>query len=141
MNGRRAWWVRYVARMAGRAFAGADRETEWGWMLRASVRVDTPAVRRKLERELRRNARPGMMSEFHVQRTRAGAARRGKTRISGAGGWYFIDEPAPDAPLTPRLDAAARASTPPVVAHTPKRGRAAWLAAAMLAALAAGGAL
>ena len=141
MNARRAWWVRYVARVAGPTFAASDREEEWGWMLRSSVGVDTPAVRRKLERELRRNARPDMMSGFHVQRTRAGAGGRGKTRISGAEGLYFIDEPAPDAPLTPRLDAAARASTPPVVAHTPKRGRAAWLAAAMLAALAAGGAL
>lgn len=56
MSGRRAWWVRYVARVAGPTFAAADRE-DWGWMLRSSVGVDTPAVRRKLERELRRNAR------------------------------------------------------------------------------------
>ena len=118
MNARRAWWVRYVARVAGPTFAASDREEEWGWMLRSSVGVDTPAVRRKLERELRRNARPGHAGAV----TRAGATPRGKTRISGAGGWYFIDEPAPDA------------------ARAPKRGRA-WLAAAMLAALAAGGAL
>lgn len=58
MNARRAWWVRYVARVAGPTFAAADRE-DWGRMLLASVGVDTPAVRRKLERELRRNARPG----------------------------------------------------------------------------------
>lgn len=136
MNARRAWWVRYVARVAGPTFAASDREEEWGWMLRSSVGVDTPAVRRKLERELRRNARPGRAGAV----TRAGAGGRGKTPgVSGM--WTILDEPAPDAPLTPRLDAAARTSTPPVVAHTPKRGRAAWLAAAMLAALAAGGAL